>query len=212
MMLPTHVMMGILLGTLLGTLAPEHATQILFASIIGSVLPDMDLFYGTHRKSLHYPILAWHGTVTLAVIHLVFHNVFTVVFLTLSFSFAIHCVADIFTSGLEPRPWERTDNRSVYNHVGNWWFTARYWVSYDGAPTDLILYSILLAMLFVLRPSIVTNNVLPISALTSIAVLYTLIRRSLDTIYKELYANIPALRPLLDFIDEDDIETDDYSR
>jgi hypothetical protein len=55
MMLPTHVLIGMVLALPLMVVAPEFATVGLIAGLLGGLFPDLDLYHG-HRKTFHYPV------------------------------------------------------------------------------------------------------------------------------------------------------------
>lgn len=54
-MSPTHIAAGLALATPAALLAPELGTAAALGGIVGGVLPDLDLFAGRHRRTLHFP-------------------------------------------------------------------------------------------------------------------------------------------------------------
>jgi len=61
MMATTHAAVGLLLAVPLAFVAPELAAPAAIAAIAGGVFPDLDLFAGVHRKTLHFPDYYWLG-------------------------------------------------------------------------------------------------------------------------------------------------------
>ena len=55
MMLPTHVLAGMLLAVPLVRAAPELALVGFAAGFLGGLLPDLDMYTG-HRRTLHSPV------------------------------------------------------------------------------------------------------------------------------------------------------------
>jgi len=55
MMLPTHVLGGMLLAAPLVRVAPELAPIGFVAGFLGGLFPDLDMYVG-HRKTLHFPV------------------------------------------------------------------------------------------------------------------------------------------------------------
>lgn len=138
MMLPTHVIVGLAAAIPLAITAPDLAPAALAGAVVGSVVPDLDMYAG-HRRTLHYPtvypvaaLIAAVGAVTLA----------TPLAVAVTFALlgaALHCQMDRLGGGLELRPWEGRSDRAVYDHVRRRWRRPRRWVRYDGAPEDFLL-------------------------------------------------------------------------
>lgn len=160
MMLPTHVLVGMAIATPLVALAPELAPAAIGGALVGSVLPDLDMYVG-HRRTLHYPtgysiaaVLAWGAAVLLVsvwpgMLVSVWPGIVAVAFALTGG--ALHSRMDRYGGGLELRPWEATSDRAVYDHVSGQWRTPKRWVRYDGAPEDLVLsIGVGLPLLFVL--------------------------------------------------------------
>jgi hypothetical protein len=142
---PTHVAAGVALAAPLTWLAPEFAVAGALAGAVGGFLPDLDLFRGVHRRTLHYPVLYWLPTAGFAALALVSPAAWSVAGAVGFAAAAVHSGMDRFGAGDEPRPWERTSDRGVYLHVARRWLPPTYHVRYDGAPEDLLL-TLLLAM------------------------------------------------------------------
>ncbi len=139
MMAPTHVVVGAILAMPILVLSPGYAVTAALAAIAGGIFPDFDLFFGRHRRTLHFPggywalatpILGWAvlepGTATVAAAF----------FLTAA---GIHSLQDWFGAPPEARPWESTSNKAVYSHLTGQWLPPKRWVRYDGAPEDLAI-------------------------------------------------------------------------
>lgn len=140
MMLPTHVVVGMAIAAPVLVLAPELAPAAIAGAIVGSILPDLDLYVG-HRRTLHYPTgFSVAAVVALAATVLVADPgpaiVATAFVLT---GAALHSRMDRYGGGLELRPWEGTSERAVYDHVRGRWCKPQRWIRYDGAPEDLLL-------------------------------------------------------------------------
>ena len=54
MMLPTHLVVGLVVAAPLLAVDPSLAPAGLAGAAIGSVFPDLDLYAG-HRRTLHFP-------------------------------------------------------------------------------------------------------------------------------------------------------------
>ena len=139
MMVTTHMMAGVTMAAVLVYTAPELALLGAYGALAGGVLPDVDLFVGTHRRTLHYPALYWVGTVPAVGLALVVSTPATVAIASLLGSAALHSSSDVLGAGEELRPWERTVDEAVYLHPAGRWLRARRIVRYDGAPEDLLL-------------------------------------------------------------------------
>ena len=139
MMVTTHAMVGVAVATSLVYTAPELALIGAFSALVGGVLPDVDLFIGTHRRTLHYPALYWVGTVPALGLAMVARTPATVAVGFVLLSAALHSSSDVLGAGEELRPWERTVDEAVYLHPAGRWLRARRIVRYDGAPEDLLL-------------------------------------------------------------------------
>jgi hypothetical protein len=138
-MATTHVATGIALATPLVWLAPELAVAGALAGMVGGAVPDLDLFWGVHRQTLHFPVYYWLPAVGFGVAAALAPGAVTVAGTVGFASAAVHSGVDWLGAADEPRPWERTSDRAVYVHPLGRWLAPRYWVRYDGAPEDLLL-------------------------------------------------------------------------
>jgi hypothetical protein len=183
MMATTHAAVGLLLALPMTVLAPELAPTAALAGLAGGVFPDLDLFAGVHRKTLHFPDYYWLGALPALSAVVVAPGVATVVVAFFLLSAAVHSVSDAFGAGTEPRPWERTSSQAVYLHSRRRWLEPRYWVRYDGAPEDYLLTVVFLA------PGLVafgpTVRRLTLGCLV-VGGAYTLVRKRLPSVEERL--------------------------
>lgn len=143
MMSPTHTATGVVLATPLFVVAPEFAALGALAGIAGGVFPDLDLFVGEHRKTLHFPVYYWFLALPATLLAVVAPSAATVALALFALSAAVHSVVDWFGAGPEPRPWADPSEQAVYLHPRNRWLAPKRWVRYDGAPEDLVLTGVL---------------------------------------------------------------------
>ncbi len=134
----THVAAGLTIAAAVAVRAPDLAVPAAAAAVVGGVVPDLDLFVGTHRRTLHYPDLYWVPAVGLGAVALGRPSPLVAGAAVAAATAAVHSVSDWFGAADELRPWERTSARAVYAHVADRWLAPRYWVRYDGAPEDLL--------------------------------------------------------------------------
>jgi hypothetical protein len=139
MMVTTHATAGLLLAAPVALVAPELATPAAVGAIAGGVFPDVDLFVGVHRKTLHFPVYYSVAGAAVALLAVVAPGPATVAAALFFLSAGVHSLSDWFGAGDELRPWERTSPRAVYVHPLRRWLSPRYVVRYDGAPEDLAL-------------------------------------------------------------------------
>lgn len=174
MMAPTHVVTGAVLALPVVIVAPELAVVAALAAIVGSVLPDLDLFVGEHRKTLHHPIGYWVPAVPALALATVSPSATTAAAGFVFLGAAVHCVQDWFGASDSLRPWEEPSNRGVYLHRGRRWLPPKRWVRYDGSPEDVALALVLgFPVLFLYGPPI---RQVTIAALVA-AVLYGIVRK-----------------------------------
>jgi len=138
-MAPTHAAVGLALGATAIVVAPEHAMTAALWGVIGGLFPDIDLFYGQHRRTLHFPVYYWFLGLPALALATVFPTAGTIALAAFLCSAAVHSGMDAFGAGDELRPWEATSEKGVYDHLRSRWIPPRRWVRYDGAPEDLLL-------------------------------------------------------------------------
>lgn len=189
MMLPTHVVVGVALAAPLLVVAPELAPAALLGALVGSVLPDLDLYAG-HRQSLHYPTGYPIAAGLVALPTLGMGSAVAVGAAFLLVSAAVHCRMDRYGGGLELRPWEGTSERAVYDHVQGRWRAPKRWIRYDGAPEDLLLVLVVGSPLLVVLDG---PFQLTIAAALVVAVTYTALRRWLADLAPAVFSNVPKV-------------------
>jgi hypothetical protein len=176
MMVFTHVAAGLVIASVVALSAPGFAVPALVGAVVGGVAPDLDLFAGTHRRTLHFPDLYWLPAVGFGAIAVGRPTPVAVAAAVAALTAADHSVSDWFGGGTELRPWERTSPHGVYVHLTGRWLAPRHWVRYDGAPEDLLVASVLsIPALVVYDPPVSTLVVL----MLIVAASYVAIRRRL---------------------------------
>lgn len=139
----THAAAGLAVASTLLWLAPDLATPAALAAIAGGLIPDLDLFVGDHRRTLHYPGYYWLVALPALGLAALMPGPATAAVAFFLLSAALHSATDVLGAGHELRPWERTSDRAVYLHATGRWLRARRVVRYDGAPEDVLLTVVL---------------------------------------------------------------------
>ena len=189
MMLPTHVLAGMLLAAPLVRVAPELAPVGFAAGFLGGLVPDLDMYVG-HRKTLHYPVYYAALAAPAVLAALVAPSQLTVGVAFLLLGAALHSVADMYGGGLELRPWEGNSDRAVYDHYREDWVAPRRGVRYDGAVEDLALSAGLGVPLLLLVDPPLRQIVIGTLA---VAVVYTVLRRRLAEIAASVIPLLPSV-------------------
>jgi hypothetical protein len=145
MMSPTHVAAGLAIAAAVAVYEPGFGLAAAVGGAVGGALPDVDLFVGDHRKTLHFPVYAWLPTAGAAAVALAAPTSLSVGIAVGCLAFAVHSASDVLGAGEELRPWERTNPYAVYCHACRRWLRARYVVRYDGAPEDVLATAVLAA-------------------------------------------------------------------
>lgn len=188
MMLPTHVVTGLALATPLVFFHPEFASAALFWAAVGSIFPDIDLYWG-HRRTLHYPTGYSLVAVPAAGMAFLFSTPATVGGAFFVVGAAVHCQMDRLGGGLELKPWKETSERAVYDHVRGRWRRPKRLIRYDGSPGDFLLLATLSLPLFVVLDG-------PFQLLAALALLvgglYAALRRRLAQIAPVVFGYVPA--------------------
>ncbi|WP_049908969.1 hypothetical protein [Halorubrum saccharovorum] len=202
MMLPTHVLGGMLLAAPLVRVAPELAPIGFVAGFLGGLFPDLDMYVG-HRKTLHFPVYYGLFAAIALLAALVAPSAATVAAALFLLGAAVHSVADMYGGGLELRPWEGNSDRAVYNHYHGAWIAPRRLVRYDGAVEDLALSVGLSLPLLLLLDGPLRRVVL---GTLLVAAVYTVTRRHLAEMAAKIAPYAPdALSPFLPerYVDDD---------
>ena len=188
MMLPTHVLAGMLLAVPLVRAAPELAPVGFAAGFLGGLLPDLDMYTG-HRRTLHYPVYYSVLAAPALLAAVAAPSTLTVGVALFLLGAALHSVADMYGGGLELRPWEGNSDRAVYDHHRERWIPPRRGVRYDGAAEDLALSVGLAVPLLLLVDGPLRQVVIGTLA---VAVVYTVLRRRLAEIAAAVIPLLPA--------------------
>lgn len=191
MMATTHLLAGLVLALPLVAAFPSLAGPLLIGAAIGSVLPDLDLYYG-HRRTLHYPTLGFVAAAPAVIAALVYPHPGIVALAMVVLTAAVHARMDIYGGGLELRPWAGTSERAVYDHVEDRWIAPRRLVRYDGAPEDVAM-AVVLAL-----PALVVLDGWPVylvAAALAVSIGYGLVRKPIVDLGVVLLRHVP--RPLL---------------
>lgn len=194
MMFPTHFLFGFSIAILSINLlhTPDYLTEYIYLfCILGSIFPDLDLFIGQHRKSLHYPaigflILVWS-------ISLILYSETAILVILFIFCFWIHALLDVIGGGLSRTPWDNANSPTVFNHYRKRWIKqddVKPALKYDGSPLDLTLSMILAIFVYTMTQSTYITYILLI--MLFIGLIYTVTRKYLIQIEPYL-AELPII-------------------
>jgi len=187
MMATTHALAGLALAAGVAAAAPELGTLPVVAAGVGGIAPDLDIL-GAHRRTLHFPVTLPLATVPAVALALAVPGPETAALALGLAAAALHSASDVAGAGLEPRPWEGTAKRAVYDHVRGRWFAPRRWVRYDGAPEDLLLAAVLAVPSLVVFDGPVRTAV--VAALV-VSIAYAAVRKRLFFVLERLFAALP---------------------
>lgn len=179
----THALVGAALAAPVVWLAPEMAVPAALAGMAGGLAPDVDLFVGRHRRTLHFPVLGWALALPAIAVAASVPTAATASVAAFLASFAVHAGSDALGAGEEIRPWERTSAEAVYDHRRGRWIRPRYLIRYDGAPEDVAVTALLAAPVVAFYPA-------PLPALAVacvvLGVAYAAVRRRLPPVVEGL--------------------------
>lgn len=176
MMGVTHALVGLVLAVPVALLAPAFATPAAVGALVGGFLPDVDLFVGVHRRTLHFPVAGPVAGVLAGLVAVAVPSAASVAVAFVLLSAGVHAATDALGAGEELRPWERTNPNAVYDHVRGRWLRARYLVPYDGSPRDLLLTVVCAVPVVLVFDGPVRWVVV---GLVALAAVYTLLRERL---------------------------------
>ena len=187
MMLPTHAVVGLAIAAPVVVLRPELAPAALTGALVGSLVPDLDLYAG-HRRTLHYPTAALFLAIPLVALAVVAQTPAIVATAFIAVGVAVHCQLDRFGGGLELRPWEETSERAVYDHVRGRWRRPKRLIRYDGSPGDFaVLVTLSVPLLVALEG--------PFRAVVAVALVvggvYAGLRRQLAALAPMVFGSVP---------------------
>lgn len=190
MMVTTHALTGMLLAVPVALVAPELAPVALLAAVVGSVVPDLDLYAG-HRKALHYPVYASVAAAVALAVAVLSPGESTIAVAAFLLGGAVHARMDVFGGGLELRPWLSTSEEAVYDHFRGRWRRPRRLVRYDGAPEDLFV------AIAVAAPVVVVFENTPyvpaaVGLLLGVSALYAAVRKPIAGLTVYLVPLVPA--------------------
>ncbi|MFB6125747.1 MAG: metal-dependent hydrolase [Halolamina sp.] len=183
MMVITHVAVALALTVPVALVEPQFATVAAPAAVVGGVFPDLDLFVGTHRRTLHFPVTGPVLAVLAVGVALAAPTAATVALAAAVVGFGVHSASDVLGAGEELRPWERTNTNAVYDHVSGRWWQARYVVPYDGSPRDLLVAVVAGAPVLVAYDDPIRWL---LAGLLGVAAAYTAFRRRLVPYFERL--------------------------
>ncbi|ADQ66236.1 hypothetical protein C499_09409 [Halogeometricum borinquense DSM 11551] len=180
MMVTTHAAAALLFfATPVALFAPEFTAAAIIGALLGGIVPDVDLFVGTHRKSLHFPVYASLAGVGAGIVALVAPSTASVAAAAFLLGAGLHAASDWFGGSDELRPWERTSRRAVYLHPRRRWLRPRHIIRYDGAPEDFFLTVVLAIPVAYAVPSVR----LVVAAGLVVGAVYTLFRRRVPDVF-----------------------------
>lgn len=180
MMTPTHIAVGGVLGLLMPGL------DAVLVGALGGLLPDLDLLFGKHRKTLHFPWL--YGATALGLYALsTTLNGFSFLAVLLAAA-GIHSFMDRF-AGAELRSWDSDSWRTeaVYDHLQDEWLPPGRVVQ-GGSGRDLVLCVSSSASLAVFSAGVTSRAVSGLAALSGI-LYFASLRWLADAVPKE-YATL----------------------
>ena len=182
MMNTTHGAIGVAMASVTVLVAPEFAVVAAIGAMLGSVFPDLDLFFGTHRKTLHFPLLGWVVALPATLWAALAPSIVSVSTAFFALGATVHALTDAAGAGHELRPWDRTSQQAVYAHLLGHWIAPRRWIRYDGAPEDLALMGVVTLPVIVLYDGLI-RNVMILALVVSI--FYTTIRKRMPELTPE---------------------------
>lgn len=183
MMVVTHVAIALLFAVPVALFEPGLAGPAALGAFVGGSLPDLDLFVGEHRRTLHFPVVGPALAVPAAGIALSITTPLTVALALALVGLGAHSASDALGAGEELRPWERTNTNAVYDHVNRRWWRARYVVPYDGSPRDLLLAAAASGPVLVVYDGPVRWV---LGTLLCVAAVYALLRRRLVPYFERI--------------------------
>lgn len=194
MMLPSHLVVGLVFCSPLYLYAPAEAKLLtLLGILIGSIAPDADILFGQHRRTTHYPELSAVVALGLVVLTVPLPILFPVTAFTVGFS--IHSWIDILGGGLEDKPWERTSQKSVYRHATKTWSPPRHYTGHDGSVRDLGITMVFTGIAISLYAYHWLTLLLFVNL--GVALIYTTVRKYLPALRDKIIKKIPQLEPIL---------------
>ena len=103
MMAPTHVTIGLSIAAVVSSVTPFWLAPAV-SGLVGSLVPDIDLFVGRHRRTLHFPVLGWLPALAASIVAWIASSPISIALSVGAVAFALHAVVDIVGAGEELRP------------------------------------------------------------------------------------------------------------
>jgi len=186
MMLTTHALVGALLALPVALVAPGYTPVAVAAGFLGGAFPDADVL-ARHRRTLHFPLYYGYATIPAAALSIAYPTTATVaVALFLAGAWA-HSLMDVVGGSPEPRPWEPTLERAVYDHRSKRWLPPLRWIRYDGAPEDLALVVVVAVPVVYVAPE---KFLYVVVAALLISVAYTILRKRIGLLAEQANASL----------------------
>lgn len=183
-MTTTHAAMGLLAGVAVAVIDPGYGAVVGLTAYAGGVFPDLDVFVGDHRRTLHYPVGYWGVGAPAIVAAVGWPAPVTVGIAAFLGGAALHSTTDILGGGRGPKPWSEDDDRGVYDHYRGRWLRPRRLVRWDGSPEDLIL-----AVVLSVPPLVYFDGVVRVVTVAGIvaSMVYAGLRRRLPDLVPALF-------------------------
>ena len=162
---------------------PTFATIAAVAILVGSMFPDLDIFIGEHRRTLHFPVIGWIVAIPILGVAILVPLEVTIAVAFFVLGIAIHSTMDIMGGGPEMRPWLIHSDRAVYAHYPGRWFRPRRWIRYDGAPEDFV-FGMIAAIPAMLVYDGWIRRIVMLALVASL--LYTIFRKQIPDFSKQL--------------------------
>jgi len=173
MMMTTHALVGALLAVPVAVVAPEHAPVAVAAGFVGGCFPDLDVV-ARHRRTLHFPRYYGYAALPAAALALAYPTTSTVAVALFLAGAWVHSLMDVVGGSPEPRPWEPSVERAVYDHRAGRWIRPTRWVRYDGAPEDFALVLVVAVPVTYVAPEVFLYVV---AVAVVVSAVYTLLRK-----------------------------------
>jgi len=181
-MLTTHALVGALLALPVALVAPGYAPAAVIAGFVGGSFPDLDVL-ARHRRTLHFPRYYGYAALPAVGVALTYPSSVTVATAVFFVGAWAHSLMDVVGGSPEPRPWEPTIERAVYDHRAKEWLPPLRWVRYDGAPEDLALVLVVAVPVTYLAPE---GFVYVVAVMLVISAAYTVLRKRIGLLAEDV--------------------------
>lgn len=198
MMLPTHIVIGLILFLPISNIYQNYPSVILLASITGSIFPDFDMIYMNHRKTLHPIFIYFSLSIIFLLLSIVTDNLYIIFLSVMIPASFIHTLFDTFGTNRKKHPWKYDNKNVVYSYILGRWIKGRRYIEYDGCIKDLLLL-LFSSILFIYYNNMIKYTVV-VYICISIGLTYTLVRKRVPKIENYIYENIDAIRYIKNII------------